>query len=219
MSELSQNLKQIQSDIKGTNAKIIAVTKYFDETKIIQAYNVGVRDFAESKVQDALNKLKKLPEEIVKSSTWHFIGHLQANKVKKVVGKFDYIHSVDSLKLAKEISKKALELGITQKVLIQVNNADEETKFGFNKQEIKERFKELLELKSLEIVGIMNMAPLTNDTNLLHLLFKDIKELRFQLQTEFNCYLPELSMGMSSDYKIAVEEGSTMIRIGRKLFK
>lgn len=219
MSSVSENLCRIQQDIDTSKVKIIAVTKYVDENKIIEAYNAGLRDFAESKVQDAEVKRQKLPEEINKNSTWHFIGHLQTNKAKKVVGNYDYIHSVDSLKLAKYLDATAKEKKMVQKILLQVNIASEETKSGFEINELKEVFKEVISLNSLEICGLMSMAPFSDNEQLLRSVFRKVKELRDYLQVQYNYNLPELSMGMSNDYKIASQEGATMIRLGQVLIK
>lgn len=216
---IKKNLIQIQEDIAPSKPNIIAVTKYFDENAIIEAYNVGVRDFAESRAIQAIEKIERLPLEIRKNSKFHFIGHLQTNKVKKVVSNFDYIHSVDSLKLAKVISQEAQSVAKIQNVLIQVNNANEVQKTGFSRTEIVEVFGEILNLTSIRVVGLMNMAPLEASDNELENLFSDIAHLRDELQTKYKTTLNELSMGMSQDYKIAVKCGATMVRIGRKLFK
>ena len=160
-----------------------------------------------------------MPDEIRKNSTFHFIGHLQTNKVEKVVKSFDVIESVDSLKVAKAISKSACSLNKREKVLLQVNNAGEEQKSGFSKDTLKTELREILSLSGIEVLGLMNMAPLGVDENAIEGLFKDIREFRDELEREFNVTLPELSMGMSNDYKIALSEGATIIRIGRKLFK
>lgn len=212
------NLLQIQEDIAPYKPNIIAVTKYFDENAMIEAYNAGLRDFAESRAIEAVEKINNLPTEIRNNSKFHFIGHLQTNKVKKVVQNFDYIHSVDSLKLAKAISDEAQAIGKVQKILLQVNNANEEQKFGFSKEEIFEEFPKIKALPSIEIAGIMNMAPLGASENELDRLFADVYNIKKELEKEFNCELKELSMGMSQDYKVAVRHGSTMLRIGRKLF-
>lgn len=212
------NLLQIQEDIAPYKPNIIAVTKYFDENAMIEAYNAGMRDFAESRAIEAVEKINNLPTEIRNNSNFHFIGHLQTNKVKKVVQNFDYIHSVDSLKLAKAISDEAQAIGKIQKILLQVNNANEEQKFGFSKEEIFEEFPKIKALSSIEIVGIMNMAPLGASEDELDKLFADVYNIKKELEKEFNCELKELSMGMSQDYKVAVRHGSTMLRIGRKLF-
>ena len=213
---ISENLKNIQT--YTSNARIIAVTKYVTVDKVVEAYAAGVRDFGENKVQDAESKRAGLPEEIEKNSTWHFLGHLQTNKVKKVVGVFDYIHSVDSLKLAKAISECAASQNIVQKMFIQVNIAKEESKSGFSPEEVEENFSEISKLDSINIVGLMTMAPFTSDFEEQRLVFRGLRELRNLLQEKFNVQLGELSMGMSNDYKIAVEEGATMVRIGQALF-
>lgn len=212
------NLLQIQEDIAPYKPNIIAVTKYFDENAMVEAYNAGMRDFAESRAIEAVEKINNLPTEIRNNSNFHFIGHLQTNKVKKVVQNFDYIHSVDSLKLAKAISDEAQAIGKVQKILLQVNNANEEQKFGFSKEEIFEEFPKIKVLPSIEIAGIMNMAPLGASEEELNKLFGDVYNIKKELEKEFNCELKELSMGMSQDYKVAVRHGSTMLRIGRKLF-
>lgn len=212
------NLLQIQEDIAPYKPNIIAVTKYFDENAMIEAYNAGLRDFAESRVIEAVEKINNLPTEIRNNSKFHFIGHLQTNKVKKVVPNFDYIHSVDSLKLASVISEDAKAIGKVQKILLQVNNANEDQKFGFSKEEIFNEFPKIRTLPSIEIAGIMNMAPLGASEDELDKLFADVLNIKKGLEDEFNCELKELSMGMSQDYKVAVKHGSTMLRIGRKLF-
>lgn len=218
METIKNNLLQVKRDIAPYTPNIIAVTKYFDETKIIEAYDEGLRDFGESKVLEAIEKIKKLPEAIRQNSKFHLIGHLQTNKVNKAIGNFDYIHSVDSLKLAQLISQEALKLGIKQKVLLQVNNANEEQKFGFTKDELFENFKYIKTLQGLNVVGLMNIAPLGKSKEELKELFDDIFDIRNKLEKSFNCELKEISMGMSGDYKEAIVAGATMIRIGRKLF-
>lgn len=218
MDKIRENLLKIQEEIVPYTPNIIAVTKYFNEDKIVEAYEAGLRDFGESKVIDAINKIQKLPQEIKDNSKFHFIGHLQTNKVRKAVEKFEYIHSVDSLKLAETISKAALELNKKQKIFLQINNANEEQKFGFSKKEIFENFEKIKSLEGLEIVGLMNMAPLGLEKKRLRELFKDVVNLRDELEKEFGCKLKEISMGMSGDYEEAVREGATVIRIGRRLF-
>lgn len=213
------NLLHIQEEIAPCKPKIIAVTKYFDGEAIISAYNTGLRDFGESRVIEASEKIANLPKEVRENSIFHFIGHLQSNKVKQAIKVFEYIHSVDSVKIAQSISQHALEIGKIQKVLIQINNAGEEQKSGFSKTEVFENFAQLKELKGLDIVGVMNMAPLGEDEDKIKKLFFEIVQIRNDLEKEFNCNLKEISMGMSQDYKIAAQAGSTMLRIGRKLFK
>ena len=195
------------------------MTKYFDESKIIEYYNLGIRDFGENRVEDALTKMGKLPNEILQNSRFHLIGHLQSRKAKLAVGKFDLIHSVDSLKLAKIISEEACKKGITQKILIQINNAHEISKFGFDPNEIKICIKEMINLPNIQLEGVMNIAPLTTDDETLRNLFRKIKRLKDELESEYKVELKEISMGMSNDFRLALEEGATIIRLGRVLFK
>lgn len=222
MNTIRENLLTIQEEIAKNVApytpNIIAVTKYFDETKIIEAYEAGLRDFGEARVLEAIEKIQKLPKEIRDNSRFHLIGHLQSNKVAKAIGNFDYFHSVDSLKLAQVISEEALKVGLKQKIFLQINNANEEQKFGFSKEEILESFEEIKKLQGIEVVGLMNMAPFGLESQELSNLFKDITKLRDRLEKEFDCALKEISMGMSGDYKEAAVAGATMIRIGRRLF-
>ena len=216
---IEANLIDIQNKIAPCKPKIIGVTKYFGLNAILRGYEAGLRDFGESRVVDASKKIDALPDEIRKNSTFHFIGHLQTNKAKKAVEYFDYIHSVDSLKLAKVISEAAKDLNKTQKILLQVNNAEEEQKSGYSKDELIQELPEILKLENIEIVGLMNMAPLGAPESELTQIFSELKIFRDTLEKDFKIELPELSMGMSDDYEIAVKEGATMIRIGRKLFK
>lgn len=215
---VKENLQEIQENIAHYNVKIIAVTKYFGLDAILAGYEAGIRNFGESRALDAIDKLKRLPDEIKQNSTFHFIGHLQSNKAEKVVKNFDVIHSVDSLKIAKTISDAACRLNKKEKVLIQLNNAEEAQKSGYSKENLKREFREIIALEGIEVKGLMNMAPLGASEEELRRLFKDVREFRDELEKEFNVTLPELSMGMSNDYKIALQEGATTIRIGRKLF-
>ena len=216
---IKKNLLQIQEDIVPYTPTIIAVTKYFDKDAIIAAYKAGLRNFGESRVIEAIKKIQELPDEIRNNSKFHFIGHLQTNKVKKAVEYFDYIHSIDSLKLAEIISEEAEKVGKIQDVFLQLNNANEEQKFGFSKDEIFQNFEPINKLPNLKIVGLMNMAPLGADNEELYKLFSDVISTRNALEKQFSCELKEISMGMSQDYKIAARCGATMLRVGRKLFK
>jgi len=216
---IRENLLQIQEEIAPCKPRIIAVTKYFGKEELIAAYEAGLRDFGESRTVEACEKIASLPDEIKKNSTFHFIGHLQTNKVKQTIKIFDYIHSVDSVKLAGCISQNAIEFGKIQKILLQINNAGEEQKFGLSKTEIFEKFEQIKSFPGIEIAGVMNIAPLDADEAELKVLFSEIVKIKEQLEKEFNCNLKEISMGMSRDYKIAALEGSTMLRVGRKLFK
>lgn len=219
MDKVLANVEKIKTEIVPYNPTIVAVTKYFDEQQIIKYYNLGFRNFGENRVKDALEKIEKLPEEIKKTSKFHFIGHLQTNKAKSVVGNFDLIHSVDSLKLAEALNEAAETKGINQKILIQINNAREPQKSGFLPENVKEVFGEILKMNSLKIEGVMNMAPLNCSEDELHRLFGNIKQINDDLQSEFGVELKQISMGMSNDFKIALQEGATIIRLGRILFE
>ena len=208
-----ENKKNILKEIEKYNPRIIAVTKYYDENKIIEAFDCGFRDFGESRIPECIKKINKIDDTIKTQSIYHFIGHLQTNKVKYAVGFFEYIHSVDSLKTAQAINLEAEKRGIKQKILLQVNNAGEVQKFGISPGQIENLIEVISELKSVELAGLMNIAPLIDDNRELERLFLEM----FKLKEKFN--LKELSMGMSHDYKIAVQCGATMIRIGRILFE
>ncbi len=215
---IKQNLLQIQEEIAPFKPNIIAVTKYFDENAIIAAYNAGIRDFAESRAVEAIAKINNLPEEIKQNSRFHFIGHLQTNKVKKVVNHFDFIHSVDSYKIAEAISQEASKINKTQNILLELNNAGEEQKFGFSKAELMQTFPEIIKLPNLKVLGLMSMAPLNAEEKEIERLFTDVRDTQEVLNKKFDCKMSEISMGMSQDYKIAARCGSTMLRVGRKLF-
>ena len=215
---IRENLLRIQEEIAPCKPKIIAVTKYFDENAIIASYNAGLRNFGESKVVEASKKIEALPQDIKQNSTFHLIGHLQTNKVKQAVKVFDYIHSVDSLKVAQAISNQAQQIGKVQKILVQINNANEEQKFGFSCDDVFKYFEQILQLKNIEVTGVMNMAPLGIDKDVIFELFMQIVQIRNSLQNEFKCELKEISMGMSQDYLLAARAGATMLRIGRKLY-
>jgi len=210
---IQENLNRILKETEKYNPKIIAVTKYYDTDKMIEAFNAGLRDFGESRAQDALEKINKIDDKTKTQSVYHFIGHLQTNKVKYVVGNFEYIHSVDSINLAQHINDEAQKQGIIQKILIQVNNANEPQKCGIDVLQLENFINEVENLKSIKLEGLMNIAPLGCEERELHRLFNQMRELK----EKYN--LKELSMGMSQDYKIALECGATMIRLGRILFK
>ncbi len=215
---IEKNLLLIKNRIAPWKPNIIAVTKYYDKTAIEQAFECGLRDFAESRANDGISKIDSLCKELREKSTFHFIGHVQSNKAKKIVKYFDYIQSVDSLKIAEIISDYALDMGKRQKVLLELNSAGEETKFGYDREAMLRDFERLVSLDGIEVCGIMSMAPLTAEESELESLFEGVREFKQMLEETFGYKLPELSMGMSNDYHIAVKHGASMIRIGRKLF-
>lgn len=216
--KIKENLIHIREEIAPYTPNIIAVTKYFDENAIMEAYEAGLRDFGESRVIEAIEKIQKLPIEIQNNSNFHFIGHLQTNKVRKAVEHFDVIHSVDTLKVAEKISESATEIGKIQNIFLQLNNAGEVQKSGFSKEELFSAFEKISVLPNIKILGLMNMAPLGVSENLLRELFHGVRTTQDELEGKFGYKLPEISMGMSQDYVIAAQEGATMLRIGRKLF-
>ena len=217
-STIEKNLLLIRNNIAPWKPNIIAVTKYYDKTAIEEAYECGLRDFAESRANDGISKIESLCKELREKSTFHFIGHVQSNKAKKIVKYFDYIQSVDSLKIAEIISDYALDMGKKQKVLLELNSAGEETKFGYTREGMLRDFERMVSLDGIEVCGIMSMAPLAAEESELEYLFEDVRKFKQSLEETFGYKLPELSMGMSNDYHIAVKHGATMIRIGRKLF-
>jgi pyridoxal phosphate enzyme (YggS family) len=197
----------------------VAVTKTQPPEAILQAYHAGHRIFGENKVQELVSKYELLPKEI----EWHMIGHLQTNKVKFIVPFVHLIHSVDSLKLLQEIDKQAGKVGRKIKCLLQIHIAKEETKFGFSESEVVELLKssEIQRLTNIQIDGLMGMATFTSDIGQIRREFRGLKQLFDQLNTPSlfnNSAMNELSIGMSSDYKIAIEEGSTIIRVGTAIF-
>ena len=215
---IQENLNEIREQIAPFKPNIVAVTKYFDENAVVSAYECGLRDFAESRVIDAVEKIRKLPQEVRDNSKFHFIGHLQGNKVRKCVENFDLIQSVDSLKLAQRISVVASEIGKCQDVLLQLNNANEIQKFGFSKSELFEDFQKITELPGIRVCGLMSMSPLGAPEEVIRELYREVVKIRDELEKEFGCKLDEVSIGMSQDYVIAAQEGATILRIGRKLF-
>lgn len=196
---------------------IIAVSKYVERNEILKVYDCGCRDFGESRVQSAIEKMTDLPADI----SWHFIGRLQSNKVNKVLGRFAFIHSIDTVDLAELIASKSSSLGITASILLQVNISEEQTKQGFSSHELLKHFPYLLELKGISIQGLMTMAPLTDDEERIRKSFSGLRILRDELRTRTGDkhLLPHLSMGMSHDFPIAIAEGATLLRIGTSIFK
>jgi len=202
---------QIREELRLSKITLVAVSKTKPIEDILELYNLGHRDFGENYVQELSEKAEKLPNDI----RWHFIGHLQTNKVKSIIPFVYLIHGVDSLKLLTEINKQAEKNKRIIDCLLQVHIAQEETKFGFDETEFSNL--ELKQFLNVRIKGLMGMASLTDDINKIRIEFKSLKTLFEKLKT-LNPELSILSMGMSADYKIAIEEGSNMVRIGSLLF-
>jgi pyridoxal phosphate enzyme (YggS family) len=215
---VTQNIQNIRSQIPGY-VQLICVTKFHSDEIIMEAYNAGEKAFGESRVQEFLPKRERLPKDI----HWHFIGHLQRNKVKYLIPGVDLIHGVDSEKLLKEIDKQANSSDCVVNCLLQVHIADEQTKFGFSADELIALFQAnfLKSYPNVRICGLMGMASFTDNHEQVRKEFKKLKQLFDTIQQDYqsgNPHFKELSMGMSDDYPIAVEEGSTMIRVGTLIF-
>jgi pyridoxal phosphate enzyme (YggS family) len=211
MAVNQQNYKRITEEL-GSMCTLVAVSKTKPVVDILALYEAGQKDFGENYVQELVDKQQALPSDI----KWHFIGHLQSNKVKYIASFVHLIHGVDSIKLLNEINKQAVKFDRTIDVLLQVHIAREETKFGFNEDELRGVFS-LNPFSNLRLRGLMGMASLSNDEDLIRDEFKYLRSL-FELFSKANKNFDILSMGMSSDYQLAIQEGSTMVRIGSLLF-
>ena len=212
-------LNKVIEQLKPKNVTLVAVSKTKPNEAILEMYNEGQRDFGENRVQELTAKYEALPKDI----QWHAIGHLQTNKVKYIAPFVTMIHSIDSLKLLKEVDKRAKQNDRIIDCLLQMHIADEESKFGLDKQEVTELLESetYQKFENIRIVGVMGMATFTNDSQQvrqefrnLKSIFDDLKSTYFNNQDSFK----EVSMGMSGDYELAIEEGSTMVRIGSLLF-
>lgn len=223
---ISANMKHVQERIEAACAKsgrntedvtLIAVSKTKPVEALMEAYEAGARDFGENKVQELLNKIPQLPSDI----RWHMIGHLQRNKVKYIIDKVCLIHSVDSLRLAEEISKEALKHGITANILIEVNVAGEESKFGVSVEEAETLVADIAKLPGICIKGLMTIAPFVDNEEENREYFRKLKQLSVDIMRkniDNRSMDEELSMGMTGDYKVAVEEGATYVRVGTGIF-
>ncbi len=220
---IEDNILYIKNEIadilKKSNRKddviIIGVTKTIDIDRIQKIVDLGIKDLGENKVQELLDKYDKIKGEV----NWHFIGHLQRNKVKYIIDKVKMIHSVDSVKLAKEINKEAHKHGIIMDILIQVNIGEEESKYGIKINQVEEFIKSIHMFANLRVKGLMCIAPYTKDVELLSNLFNSLYEKNIDISNKkLDNKYSHLSMGMSNDYKIAIEEGSNMVRIGTGIF-
>ncbi len=213
---ISANIEEIRKELPPST-RLVAVSKFKPAEDIMEAYNSGLREFAENRPQEMQMKAQTLPSDI----KWHFIGHLQTNKVKMIIDKAYLIHSVDSVKLAQEIDRIASLRSITKDCLLQIHIANEETKQGFNSAEIRENIDMLKSLKNIRICGVMGMASYVSETDQIRKEFASLKSEFDSLKENYfrdSEYFNEISMGMSGDYRIAIEEGSTIVRIGTGIF-
>jgi PLP dependent protein len=216
---IKSNIKDLLTELQDSKAKLIVVSKTQSIEKIKVAYDTGQRLFGENKAQEMMAKHQALPKDI----DWHMIGHLQTNKVKYIASFVSLIHSVDSMKLLEEIDKQGKKADRIIPCLLQVHIATEETKFGFNTEEVVSLLDgpALLNLKNIEIKGLMGMATFAENHEIIRMEFRSLKKLFDDLkyrQLPSNATMKELSMGMSSDYKIALQEDSTFVRIGTAIF-
>lgn len=216
---IAENLAQIEKDIEkySTNhAKLLVVSKTHGPDKIKEVYDLGYRDFGENKVQELEEKMDLLPSDI----NWHLIGHLQRNKVKKVVSKVFLIHSVDSIRLLKEINKVAKNKNCVQDILLQFNISKEDTKSGFYEEDIDEILEVVKTLENINIKGLMTIAPNTDDEEYISSIFRKTKKIFDNLSklSYNNINMEYISMGMTNDYILALKEGANIIRIGSKIF-
>lgn len=217
MNEIQSNLEAIKDQLPE-NCTLVAVSKTKPSSVILTAYEAGQRHFGENKVQELTKKAEELPKDI----QWHMIGHLQRNKVKYIAPFVHLIHGVDSLKLLKEINKQGEKVNRVIHCLLQVHIAEEETKFGFDEKELVNLLgsEEFASMKYVQINGLMGMATFTEDTDQVRREFKSLKNLFEQFKNSDHAHLQmnTLSMGMSGDYLLALEEGSNMVRIGSSIF-
>lgn len=223
MNEIRENLSRVQAEVAravdragrdATEVRLIAVSKKQDAEKVRGVFDEGQEIFGESRVQEARAKIPLLPAAV----RWHFIGHLQKNKIRHALPLFEVFHSVDSLPLAQDMERIADEEGVRPRVLLEVNVAGEGSKLGFAPEKLRAEMESLLALGRLEIEGLMTIPPLAPDAEDSRRYFVMLRELRDALQHEFDVRLPELSMGMSNDFPVAIEEGATFVRVGTAIF-
>lgn len=221
---VTENYKEVQSFVKeseekssyGQHVTLIAVSKTKPSSDIKALYDIGVRDFGENKVQELCDKYDELPKDI----KWHLIGHLQTNKVKYIVDKVALIHSVDSIHLAQQIEHECEKKNVDVNILVQVNVAKEDTKFGLMAEDVMSMIESISKLPHIHIKGLMTIAPFVEDAEENRQVFADLKKLSVDIKNKNidNVSMDILSMGMSGDYRVAIEEGSTMVRVGTSIF-
>ena len=223
MNSIAENLERVREQIAQAAARagrvaeeieLVAITKMHPAEKVREAIEAGQTLFGESRVQEARAKIPELPSNL----RWHFVGHLQKNKIRHALPLFEMIHSVDSLNVAQDINRIAGEQGMHPRVLLEVNVAGEGSKFGFSPDKLRDQMEELLALPRLSILGLMTIPPLAEEAEASRKYFVQLRELRDRLQTKFHVDLAQLSMGMTEDFAVAVEEGATLVRVGTAIF-
>jgi len=223
---IADHIAHIQEDIAAhathKNVTLVAVTKHASIDQMLEAFACGLRDFGENKQQDADNHMaqlaRRMPPEDFQKIRWHFIGHLQSNKVNKIAGRFALIHSVDSVKLAQKIAQTAEAQGMAQKILLQINISGEESKSGFEPAEVDDAVTAIRALPGLSLAGLMTMAPADASETQAESVFRRLADLRAGLLQRHGIDRLELSMGMTKDYVPALRNGATIIRVGTLLF-
>jgi PLP dependent protein len=223
MSSVAENLERVREQVAEAAAKVgravdeiqlIAISKMHDAEKVRAAYGAGQTLFGESRVQEARAKIPLLPSSL----RWHFVGHLQKNKIRHALPLFELFHSVDSLALAHEMNRIADEDGMHPRVLLEINVSGEGSKFGFKPETVRAEMESLLALPRLSIEGLMTIPPLAEKAEASREFFAQLREFRDALEKEFDLKLPQLSMGMTTDFRVATEEGATLVRVGTAIF-
>jgi len=223
MALIAENLERAHEQIAQAAAKVgraideielVAISKTHDAAKVREAIEAGQTLFGESRVQEARVKIPELPSNL----RWHFVGHLQKNKIRHALPLFELTHSVDSVALAEDINRIAEEDGLHPRVLLEVNVAGEGSKFGFQPDRLRAEMESLLALPRLSILGLMTIPPIAEEAEASRKYFVQLRELRARLQTEFHVDLAQMSMGMTQDFAVAVEEGATLVRVGTAIF-
>jgi PLP dependent protein len=223
MENVAENLERVRVQIaeaakKASRAvddiELVAISKTHEAEKVRLAFEAGQQLFGESRVQEARAKIPLLPS----AARWHFVGRLQRNKIRHALPLFEVFHSVDSLELARDMNRIADEEGLRPRVLLEVNVAGEGSKIGFAPETLREQMETLLELPRLTIEGLMTIPPLAPEAEASRRYFVALRELRDQFATEFEVPLPQLSMGMTGDFVVAIEEGATLVRVGTAIF-
>lgn len=225
---IKNNLDNILSTIRESqnksefdeNVQLLAVTKFRTNEEIQEVIDYGIKNLGENKVKEFLNKYEFFKNQDI---NWHFIGHLQRNKVKDIVGKVSLIHSVDSIRLMEEIDKQSSKKQVVTNILIEFNISKEENKYGFNEDEVEEAFLKAKDFKNINVLGVMCMAPFIDDREILLNVFRKLRKIYDNCRKTYDKYdninLSIISMGMSNDYEVAIEEGSNIVRIGTSIFK
>ncbi|MCA9892016.1 MAG: YggS family pyridoxal phosphate-dependent enzyme [Anaerolineae bacterium] len=235
--QISRNIEFVQEQIaqacsraqRSLDAvKLVAVTKTKPAEDVLAAIKAGITDFGENRIEEASGKIPLVNQHVDEPVTWHMIGHIQSRKARDIVPLFNTVHSIDSMKIAQKLSSLAVEHGKTLKIFAEVNISGEEQKDGFKVskwrtdvqqfESFQQTIQTLAKLPSLELVGLMTMAPFVDDPELTRPVFANMAALRSELESKLHLQIPHLSMGMTNDYRVAIEEGATVVRIGTAIF-